>query len=151
MEPLAIAASALTVLSPYLAKAGTKAAEEIGEKLPEHARKMWTAITDKFKDKEAAQEAVTDLLDKPDDEMKQIVFKNQLFKMLESDEAFAKSIEKMLRIAKDEAKEQGDNMIINAGSGAVATGHGVAAGAGGVAVKGDVHGSLNLSQSKPQN
>jgi hypothetical protein len=150
MEPTTLAASAIALLSPYLAKAGTKAADEVGKKLPEYAAKIWTAIRDKFKGKPAAEEAVQDLLEKPEDGMKQVVFQNQLLKVLESDDAFAESLLALLSQAGSEAKGQGGDTITNTGSGAIATGGSVAAGEGGVAVGRDVHGSITLGQSKPQ-
>jgi len=149
MEPTTLAASAVALLSPYLVKAGTKAAEEVGKKLPEYAGKMWTAITDKFKGKPAAEEAATELLEQPEDGVKQIVFQNQLHKALE-DEVFAKAIEDLLSRAEDEAKSQGGATIINTGSGVAAADGGVAAGKGGIAVGRDVHGNITLDQSKPQ-
>ena len=44
----------------------------------------------------------------------------------------------------NEAQHAGGDTVSNTGSGAVATHGSVAAGAGGVAVKGDVHGSITL-------
>src|SRR5262245_53714485 len=58
MDPQTIATTALTVLSPYLAKAGEKAVEEVGKKLPDQVGHMWRAITAKFTGKPAAEEAV---------------------------------------------------------------------------------------------
>jgi hypothetical protein len=37
MDPLTLATSAVTVLSPYLVKIGEKSAEEVGKKLPQGA------------------------------------------------------------------------------------------------------------------
>lgn len=148
MDPLTLAASAFAVLSPYLSTAGTKAAEEIGKKLPEYAGKMWTAIADKFKGKAAAQEAVSELLNKPDDGDNQGAFRQQLRKLLESDPEFANTFEGLLSSAESEAKSQGGDTIIVTGDGAAASGDGVAAGKGGMAIKGDVHGNITLDQSK---
>ena len=41
MDALSLATSAVTILSPYLVKAGEKAAEKIGGILPEAAGKVW--------------------------------------------------------------------------------------------------------------
>lgn len=60
MDPLALATTAVTFLSPYLVKAGEKAAEKVGEKLPELAGKVWNAITAKFKGQPSAEEALKD-------------------------------------------------------------------------------------------
>ena len=150
MELTPLAASAIAFLSPYLAKAGTKAAEEVGKQLPAYVGKMWTAITDKFKGRPAAEEAVADLLAKPEDGMKQVVFQNQLLKALESDSAFAESLAELLNQAENEAKRQGGDTAINTGSGAVAMDGSVAAGEGSVAIGRDAHGGITLGQSKPQ-
>lgn len=151
MEPTTttLAASAVALLSPYLAKAGTKAAEEVGKKLPEYAGKLWTTIRDKFKGKPAAEEAVVDLLDKPEENMQQIVFQNQLLKVLESDSDFAASLSELLNQAESEARSQGGDTITVTGGGAVATGHGRAVGQGGNLIEGDVHGNITMGQSKP--
>ena len=140
MEPLTLATAAATFLLPYLAKAGEKAVEKIGERLPEAAGKMWTAISTRFKDKPAAKESVQDLVANPDDQLIQSAFANQLRKVLEAEPAFLGELERLLISAQQEA---GDT-IINTGSGAVAMKGGVAAGEGGVAVKGGVHGDIIL-------
>jgi len=40
MDPVTIASSATTLLMPYLIKAGEKAAEEVGKRLPEKVGKV---------------------------------------------------------------------------------------------------------------
>ena len=151
MEPTTttLAASAIAFLSPYLVKAGTKAAEEVGKQLPVYVGKVWTAIADKFKGRPAAEEAVQDLLDKPEDEDNQASLRKELRKVLESDAAFAESFAELLRQAQSEAKSQGGDTITVTGGGAVATGHGRAVGQGGNLIEGDVHGNITMSQSKP--
>jgi hypothetical protein len=144
MDPLTLATTAVSFLSPYLVKAGEKAAEQVGKKLPDTVGKMWNAITARFKDKPAAEEAVKDLVAKPDDQLNQSAFANQLRKVLESEPAFAAELERLL----NSAQSEGGDTIINIGSGAVATKGGVAAGAGGVAIKGDVHGDITLGGSE---
>lgn len=144
MDPLTIATTAATSLSPYLLKAGEKAVEKVGEKLPDLAGKMWNAITARFKGKPAAEEAAKDLIARPDDQLNQSAFANQLRKVLEADPMFAAELERLL----NSAHREGGDTLINTGSGAVATRGGVAAGAGGVAVKGDVHGGITLGTSE---
>ncbi len=135
MDPITLAAAAATLLAPYLAKAGEKAAEEIGKKLPDAVGKVWGAITAKFKGKPAAEGAAHELIAKPADEDNQEAFNVQLRKALKEDSAFAAELERLLRTA-------GGDTIFNTGSGAVATGGSVAAGAGGVAVGGNVDGAI---------
>ncbi|MBI3800664.1 MAG: hypothetical protein HY268_27265 [Deltaproteobacteria bacterium] len=86
MDPLTLATTVAGFLSPYLVKAGEKAFETVGEK---SVGSMWRAITTKFTGKPAAEEAVTDLVVKPDDQLNQSAFANQLRKVLEAEPAFA--------------------------------------------------------------
>ncbi len=149
MDPVTITALATTAtafLSPLLLKFGEKAAESLGEKLPDGAGKMWAAIAAKFKGKPAAEEAAKDLAAKPSDEDNVAAFRKELKKTLEADSTFAEALKQMLESAQREAGVS----IVNTGAGAVATSGGVAAGAGGVAVKGDVHGGITLGGQKPK-
>ena len=144
MEPLTLATAAVTFLKPYLVKAGEKAAESLGEKLPEAAANLWRAIMAKFKGKPAAEEAVADLAARPEDELTQSAFANQLRKALESDPTFAAELARLL----SRAQTHNGDTIVNIGSGAVSTGNGPTTGKGGVAVQGDVHGDINLGGSR---
>ena len=146
MDPLTLATTAVTVLSPYLVKAGEKAVEEVGKKLPDQVGHMWRAITAKFTGKPAAEEAVKDLVATPDDTDNQAAFRKELRKVLETDTAFAAEFEHLLGSAQPKA---GDT-ILNTGSGAVATGGGTAAGAGGIAIGGNVSGSTITGASERQ-
>ncbi len=145
MDPLTLATTAAKFLSPYLVKAGEKAAEKIGAQLPAAAGKMWTAITTRFTGKPAAEEAVQDLVVRPDDQLNQSTFANQLRKVLEAEPAFAVELERLL----SSAQSEGGDTIVNTGSGSIATRGGVAAGAGGVAIKGGVY-SGNITVGGPE-
>jgi hypothetical protein len=144
MEPLTIATTAVAFLSPYLVKAGEKAAEEVGKKLPEAAARVWNAIMTRFRGNAVAEAAVKDLAEKPGDQLNQSTFANQLRKVLDAEPAFATELAHLL----EEAKRQSGDTITNTGSGAVATSGGVAAGAGGAAVRGDVQGGINIGGSE---
>ena len=144
MDPLTLATTAASFLSPYLKKAGEKAAEKIGAQLPAAAGKMWNAITSRFNGRPAAEDAVKDLMAKPDDQLYQSTFANQLRKILEVEPAFVVELERLL----NSAQSQGGDTIVNTGSGAVATRGGVAAAAGGVAIKGDVLGNITVGGSE---
>lgn len=144
MEPLTLATTAVAFLSPYLAKAGEKAAEEVGKKLPEAAAKVWNAIVTKFRGNVVAEAAVQDLAEQPGDQLNQSTFANQLRKVLEAEPAFVTELAHRL----EEAKRQSGDTITNTGSGAVATSGGVAAGADGVAVGGDVEGGISIGGSE---
>jgi hypothetical protein len=140
MDPITLATTASAFLSPYLVKAGEKAAEKIGEKLPDIAAKVWNAVTAKFKGKPAAEEAVKDLVANPDDEDNRAAFRKELRKVLEAEPTFAAELARLL----DSAQHQVGDTITVSGSGAAATKGGVAAGAGGAAVGGDVQGGINI-------
>ena len=140
MDPQTLAATVVTTLSPYLAQAGEKAVAEVGKKLPDWAGKVWQVITARFQGKPAAEEAVKDVVAQPDDADNQAAFRKELRKAVETDVTFARELERLL----NEARRAGGDTVSNTGSGAVATHGSVAAGAGGVAVKGDVHGSITL-------
>ncbi|MGE3536029.1 MAG: hypothetical protein AB7N91_01185 [Candidatus Tectimicrobiota bacterium] len=138
MDPQAIATTAVTVLAPYLAKAGEKAVEEVGKKLPESVGKLWRSITARVAGKPAAAEAIKDLAATPGDGDNQAAFRKELRKLLETDSAFAVELVSLLHMAQREH----NGPISNSGSGAVATGSSVAAGAGGVAIGGNVSGGM---------
>jgi hypothetical protein len=144
MEPLTIATTAVAFLSPYLLKAGEKAAEEVGKKLPEAAASVWNRIVTKFRGNVVAEAAVQDFTEKPGDQLNQSTFTNQLRKVLDAEPVFATELARLL----EEAKRQSGDTISNTGSGAVATSGGVAAGAGGAVVRGDVHGGINIGVSE---
>ena len=144
MDPVTIASSATTLLMPYLIKAGEKAAEEVGKRLPEKVGKVWNAITARFKGKVPAEEAVKDLVANPEDQDNEASFRKALRKLLESDAAFAGEVAELIKAAQHEA---GDTLIVT-GSGAAATKGGVAAGKGGIAMKGDVHGDIHMVNVK---
>ena len=138
MDPTTVATTAVTVLAPYIVKAGEKTAEKLGEMLPAGIGKVWTAITGRFKGKAAAESATAELVAQPDDEDNQTAFRIQLKKVLENDPGFMAELAQLLSIVQPERGDQ----ILNTGSGAVATHGGIGAGAGGVAVGGDVHGGI---------
>ena len=146
MDPTTLATTAVTVLSPYLVKAGEKAAEKVGEKLPGGIGTLWNTVMARLKGKPAAEDAVQDLVVKPDDPLHQSAFANQLRKVLETEPAFAAEVERLL----SSTQPQGGDTIIVTGSGAAATRGGVSAGAGGAVIQGDVHGNVTLGRAEKQ-
>ncbi len=143
MDATTLATSVVTMFTPLLMKAGEKAIERVGEKLPEAAGKIWDEIRQKIGRKEAAREAMTDFAAKPDDADNAAAFRKELRKVFELDSKFAKDLEKML----DVAKAQAGDSITNTGSGAVAARGSVAAGAGGIAVGGNVKGNIVMGNN----
>jgi len=124
------------MLQPYLPILATKAAEKIGEKVPEAVGKVWGTLQKKFDTKAGAKEALEDLLKSPEDNDLQAAFRVQLKKLLEEDTDFAGSMDQLLKAAGTSynARLEGD--------GAIAQGDGATAvGAGGVHIGGNVSGS----------
>lgn len=138
MDPQTIATTAVTVLAPYLAKAGEKAVEEVGKKLPDTIGKLWRSMQTRWRGKPAAEEAAKDLLAAPEDSDNQAAFRKELRKLLDTDSAFAVELVALLH----SAQRENSGPIVNSGSGVVATGSSVAAGVGGIAIHGNVSGSV---------
>ena len=90
----------LAPVLPYLTKLGDKAAESAAEKLGEatwtKAIAIWNQLHPKIKDKPAAQEAIADLSQNPDDPDLQAVFRVQLKKILGQDDELCQAIAKIL-------------------------------------------------------
>jgi hypothetical protein len=146
VELISLATTAVALLSPYLVKAGEKAAEKIGEKMPEAVSKLWNTITAKFKGNPAAETAVNDLVAKPDDEDNQAAFRKELRKLLEAEPAFAAELGGLL----DKVQHEAGDTITVTGSGAAATRGGVAAGEHGIAVGHDLQGGIHQTPSERQ-
>ncbi len=136
-----LATSAWTMLQPYLPILATKAAEKVGEKVPEAVGKVWGTIKQKFDTRAAAKEALEDLLKAPEDADAQAAFRQQLKKAMAADESFANDLSKLIEAA-------GDTYEANLeGNGAIAQGKGArAVGKGGVMVGGNVSGSTIITE-----
>ena len=85
MDVTTLATEIAPVLAPYLVKAGEKAAETVGEKIPGAAGKLWTAAWSRLKGKPAAEEAANDLVATPKAELTQAAFANQIVKVLQAE------------------------------------------------------------------
>jgi hypothetical protein len=135
MDPAAIATTVVAFLSPYLVEGGKAAAKKVGEKLV-------AAIERRFKGKPAAEEALEDVKNDPQDEDIQAALRVQLKKAMKKDETFAAELAELLDEAKTEAPVTYQAAVY--GSGAIAQGTGAAAaGEGGIAVSGNVGGSIS--------
>jgi hypothetical protein len=135
-----------TMIQPYLPILATKAAEEIGTKVPEAVGKVWDAISKKFETKSAANEALADVLKAPDDSDTQAAFRQQLKKIMAEDTSFAIDLSKLLEAA------GGTYRASLTGSGAIAQGTGAkAVGQGGVMIGGDVTGNFVMGDENTVN
>jgi hypothetical protein len=90
----------LTPALPYLAKLGDKAAETAAEKLGEatwtKATAIWQKLHPKVEAKPAAQEAIADLIQSPEDPDRQAALRVQLKKILEQDDELCRAIAQIL-------------------------------------------------------
>jgi hypothetical protein len=86
----------LTPFLPFLIKAGEKAVEAAGSKLGgdlwEHAKRLWGMLHPRVEDRPAAQEAVADVVNEPENEDAQAALRQQLKKVLTEDEGLAQQI-----------------------------------------------------------
>jgi hypothetical protein len=125
---------AWTILQPYLPIIATKTAEKVGAELPAAVGKVWGALKAKFDNKQAAKEALTDLLKSPGDSDLQAVFRVQVKKILEEDSVFAEEFNSLV-------KEAGTQINVRVRDGAAAIGdHAKAVGKGGTLIEGSVGG-----------
>jgi hypothetical protein len=136
MNLAAIATAVVAFLSPYLAEGGKAAAKKVGEKLV-------AAIEQCFSGKPAAEEALEDVKNDPQDEDFQAALRVQLKKAMKKDETFAAELAELLEEAKAAAPATYRATVY--GSGAIAQGPGAtAAGEGGMAVGRDVKGNISI-------
>jgi len=141
-----LANSAWTILQPYLPILATKAAEEIGTKIPEAVAKLWNAIQKKFDTKTDAQEALEDLLNSPNDSDTQATFRQQLKKIMAEDTSFAIDLDKLLEAAGDTYR------AALTGDGSIAQGAGTkVVGKGGIMIGGDVTGNVVMGNDNTVN
>ena len=87
---LQLAASAVSLLAPYLAKAGESASTKAGEGIYQYLKA-------RFEKKPSANEALDDLEKKPTNVDRQAAVRVQLEKLLEADQAFAVELQQMLQ------------------------------------------------------
>lgn len=123
MDPVTLAAAAVGVLGPFLAKLGesglTKAGEDLADAAGERLGALYTAIKSRFSG-EAYQEAVLKgAEDKPDSPTRLGALEGVLAETLEADPDFAATVTRLLA----EAQAAGVQAIQVSDSGAVAGGN----------------------------
>ncbi len=138
MDPTTLATAVTAFLVPFLSKVGQGVAEQAQQKLPDQVNRIWDSIVARFKGKPTAEGCANDLKAQADDADNQAAFALQLKKLLKDDETFTAELEKLLHSA------QTTTGNANTGNGALATHGGVASGAGGFAVGGNVGGNIVL-------
>ena len=131
MDPTVIAATVVSWLAPYIAKAGEVVTRKVGDEL-------YTAIKSRVADKPAAKEAIDDLEKAPGDADAQAALRLQIKKLLTEDKAFAAQLETMLNAAQAGGAQSTVNVTANDRS--VAAGRDVS----GTILTGDVKGSIQV-------
>ena len=139
MDPIMISAlvtGAWNLIAPYAKKAANKLIEKSGEELPDVVvGKVWDAVKEKMESKPEAASLPAELIQDSQDEDLHGTFRRQLKKLLESDEAFAKQLQVLVK----EAEQQGASYKAELhGDGAIAQGNNAKAmGKGGVYIGGN--------------
>ena len=133
MDPTIMAATAIGLVAPYLAKAGEVVSKNFAEDI-------YKAIKARMEAKPAAREAMHDLKQSPSDADAQAAARQQLKKLLSADQAFAAEIEKLLKEAEASRLKSG----VSASRRGVAAGRDVS----GNVFTGDVQGAVNIDDAK---
>lgn len=112
MDIHVIATSAVAALTPYLVKAGTVAAEKLGEKLPEAIENLYNAIRKKFKSEPYAEQTLTRAVEKPESPGRQAALADVLAEEMEKDAEFAATLEKIMeRVEESSAGDRIDQSV----------------------------------------
>lgn len=111
----------LSPFLPYLLKAGEKAAEDVGSQLGtdawKKAKALWSKLYPKMTERPAAIEAAQDVVKTPDDEDAIASLRQQIKKLLSSDELLATEIAQLMQKETQEAgstninQRAGDNAV----------------------------------------
>jgi hypothetical protein len=144
MDPISIAPlviSAWKLIAPYAKKVGGKLVEKAGDVLPDAVGKVWDTVKGKMEERPETKTLPTDLAATPDDQSVQGAFQYQLKKLLETDDAFAQQLEKLVNDAKEGSISNRD--------GVVATNHSNAIGR--IDVGGDLSGNIVVGNKNSVN
>jgi hypothetical protein len=146
MDPGTLSAMVVAALAPYLVKAGSKVSEKAGEKAFDQVGKLWTFIVTKLRDRPSVDEAVTNFAAHPADEDAQAIFQIQLKRSLAESPLLAYQLQDLLTaVTGDAIRSNESSSLVHGGSGAIASDGGVAAGAGGLAIGGNVGGNAQIT------
>ena len=137
-------------LMPFLVKAGEKAAEMAAQEIVkggwDKAKALWQRLWQGREKKGAVAEAVQEVINQPGDEDAAAALRLQIKKTLSEDDSLAGEIKELLEEFRRVSPQYYQAQL--AGSGAIAQGEeAVAAGAGGVAIGGNVQGGNIITGS----
>ncbi|HEV7668346.1 MAG TPA: hypothetical protein VGS22_07470 [Thermoanaerobaculia bacterium] len=148
MDVALIASAAVGVLAPalrhLLSLGADKAVEAAGKGVTET---LWEKVKGKIFGKKGAADAANEVAAAPEDKDAKEILDTHLRQILAADPELAAEVEKLLQNAgafHQEAHLQGDGAIAQAGAG----GRAVAAGKGGIAIGGDVHGGVRSGRGE---
>lgn len=113
-----VAASAIAILAPYIAKAGESFAEKAGEKLAEKAGALYQAIKNKFKSDTDAEQTIALVEAKPDSKARMSALEEILTDKMKEDPDFAATVNRLV----EEAKEADSNKVLVFGQRNIAVG-----------------------------
>lgn len=102
------ATAAMTLLAPYLAKAGENVAGKVGDAMYKQAQTLYTVIKDKFKGDQTAEKTLARVKQEPDKKTWKDAFLGVLTMKLEEDPEFANTIKQLVQEA--EKLPGGDNI-----------------------------------------
>lgn len=147
MDLVTLATGAVSLLVPYLAKAGRTIADKVGKDVWDivntKVETLYESIKNKFTGNDYAGQTLKRLEEKPEDEDRQNAMKSILKENLAEDPQFQEVVGQLLA----ETKQVGGDSVIRVyGSGAAAAHGGVAAGEGGYAAGRDI----NIGSSPPK-
>lgn len=127
------ASLAVSLVSPFLVKAGEKFAEKVGEKLADKTGQIYTLLKEKFAGDEYAGLTLLRLEETPENEGRKSALETVIKEKMEEDGEFAERLVQLLI----EAKQADTNNVIASGERSVAIG-------------GDVH-STNINTGSVSN
>ena len=106
-----IAASAVAILSPYLAKTASSFAEKAGEQLAEKAGSIYQFIKKQFSGDSSAETKLALVEKEPESKALMSVLEEQLVKKMNADSNFATELNRLV----EEAKVADSNKVFNLG------------------------------------
>jgi len=138
MDPQAIAAMTVSVIAPYLAKAGKSLAKEVGQVALDTMKAVYTSVKVALAGDSYAQETLERVEQEPLSKSRLNALESLLEERLQADRDFAESLQGLLQ----EAREAGVGDIVQQ---VTVTGH---ARTGDIAQIGKVEGDVDLSEGR---
>ena len=144
MEPLT--ASIIVILGKYALDKGVELGKEVGPKALDTAKEMFSAVLDRLRQNPTGQVLADGFEEDPETYQKPV--EKEMEKEIEADAGFKAQLEALLKQYQQAAQEHAaatgrTYQITQTGSGGQAVDHSTAAGAGGIAVGGDIRGGVH--------